>query len=339
MQYISQVKNLEGKRILLRIDANVSLKNGKIAPEGAFRIDAIIPTIAFLREKKCKIILVTHVGRPEGTYVSALSAKPIATYLQKCLKIHIPIVRDLGDLKTNDVVMLENVRFYKGEEKNSIAFAKKLAGCADIYVNDAFGVCHRTAASVVAITKFLPSYGGLLLEKEIRILSKVRENPQQPLVVIIGGAKVETKLPLIRFFAPCAWKVLLGGTLGLVKMVSAASVIKPEDYILENNVAMDIGPETIKRYCEIISKAKTIIWNGPLGVFEQKKYAKGTNAIIHEIARTTAYKVLGGGDTIIAAIQNGKMKSMDHISTGGGAMLAFLAGKSMPGIEALNKSK
>lgn len=255
------------------------------------------------------------------------------------------------------IFLLENLRFLAGEEKNDIELAKQLASLGDFYVNDAFSVCHRNAVSVVAITKFLPSYAGLLLEKEIQNLSLVMEKPKRPLVIILGGAKISDKIGFIENFKSIADYFLIGGgiahnflkaqglpignsifeesTVGFAKkMLKNKNIILPIDYVLKDRKILDIGPNTIKYYSDIIKKAKIIIWNGPMGYFENKKFAKGSEAIANAILKSGAFSVVGGGETAALFNEKNKIKKI-FVSTGGGAMLEYLAGKKLPGIKAL----
>lgn len=404
MKSLKQIKNLKNKRVLVRVDFNVALdKNNQVDSEGAFKIEAVLPTIKYLIAQKAKVILMTHLGRPSfakaaegkprGQSVSSLKTDIVADYLSGILKklvkkvdavIGPKVEKEAAKMKGGEILMLENLRFEKGEEENDKQFAKSLAKLGDVYVNDAFAVCHRPAASVVAITKFLPSYAGLLLEKEIQTLSQVMKKPKKSLVLIMGGLKFETKLPVIEKFLGKADKILLGGGLASTcfkaldygigdslidndylklakKVASHKKVFLPIDVIagkkddacdfyhlplpekprllMKSPYAIyDIGPATILEWARLIKKAQTIIWNGPLGYFEQKPYDTGTLAMARLVAsraKGKAFAVVGGGETVSALRQSGMAEFVDHISTGGGAMLEFLAGKKLPGIEAL----
>lgn len=397
MKSLKSIKNLAGKRVLVRVDFNVALNDkGQILDDEACKVSATLPTIKYLMGKKAKVILMTHLGRPRG-WDKKLSVKPIGKYLGELLKKDIKIIspfgrspvggdiKDVGEIKNGEVVMLENLRFNPGEEKNDIKFAKELAKLGDIYVNDGFGIAHRTTASNVAITKFLPSYAGLLLEQEVKVLNLVKTRPKKPLLVIMGGVKFETKLPVIQKLLPKANWLMLGGALAntcfkalgygvgsslldedylkLAKSIAKnKKVLLPLDVIVgraDRNVCdyrhlprpakptklvnspleiLDIGPETVAEWAKLVKKAKTIIWNGPMGNFENKPFDHGTMAIARLVAaraRGQAYGIVGGGETI-AALRRTKMSDfVDFISTGGGAMLEFLAGKTLPGIKAL----
>ena len=237
-------------------------------------------------------------------------------------------------------MLLENLRFWPEEEKNNLGWAKKLSELGDIYINDAFAVSHRENASVTQLPKLLPSYAGLLLENEIANLSKIMNQPQKPLVLIFGGAKIEDKLPAIKNLLPKANKVLLGSSVvnngAKFTVHDSEKVLKPEDWLTENGKALDIGLLTIQNYTGIIKKAKTVIWNGPVGLFENKKFQAGSAAIAKAIAKSDAFSVVGGGETTQLILQLGLEKKIGFLSTGGGAMLEFLSGKNLPGIEALN---
>jgi phosphoglycerate kinase len=236
------------------------------------------------------------------------------------------------EMQEGEILLLENLRFHKEEEINDKTFSQKLASLGEIYINDAFGVCHRAHASIVGVPKFLPSFAGFLLESEIKNLSKVLENPERPLAAIFGGAKIETKLPTIQKFLDVADFILVGGKIAKEIDFSHPKLYNASDF----NQGLDIGDKTIKEFKEIISRAKTIIWNGPMGFFEKPEFEKGTKKIAQAIAENNGFKIAGGGETLLAIIKYGLEKNFDFLSTGGGAMLDFLAGKKLPGIEALN---
>lgn len=397
MKSIKNIKNLKNKNVLVRVDFNVPINNGKI--EELFRIEAVLPTIKYLIKKKAKIILISHLGRPIAFAQSKkskiknkkFSLEPIAKYLSKLLKKNVKFIGDcigenpkkeISKMKRGEVVLLENLRFYKGEEKNDINFAKELAKLADIYINDAFAVSHRVHASVEAITKFLPSFAGFLLEKEIKVLSSVFQNPRRPLCLVMGGVKLETKLPLIRKFISVADNIIIGGALANTlllaqklavgksfvekKYLKELKPIKISDSIFhlpvdvrvseslsgkkpvfikavgkikENEIILDIGPETEKLFTSIIKSSKMVIWNGPMGFFELDKFLSGSRAIAKAIASSKIYSIVGGGDTIALINKLKLFKKYSFVSTGGGAMLEFLAGKKLPGIEALKLTR
>lgn len=346
MKYLSKLnkKKLNGKTCLLRVDLNIkSLKD-------QFRISSILPTIKYLLKNSSRIVILSHRGRPNGVDPK-LSLKPIAAIISKKLKVKIKFV-SLVDLKkvkkiiesdkNAKVFILENLRFLQGEEKNSDDLAKKLAGLGDIYINDAFAVSHRKNASVFAITKYVESYAGLLMEKELAGLTKATRNPKQPLIVILGGTKIDTKISIVKNLNSQTKFFLLGSSIfNEIKDPKVKNIIRnkkcliPIDFLKRNEKFFDIGPETIALYEKIISGAKTIIWNGPVGMFEDKKYSKGTTGIAKSIIKSKAFKVIGGGETANFILNKKMDKNIDLLSTGGGAMLDFLAGKKMPGIKAL----
>jgi phosphoglycerate kinase len=362
---------LKGKTVLLRVDFNVEIEKGRILDD--YRIRVSLPTIQFLIRLRAKPILMSHRGRPKGKE-EKYSLRPISQYLAKLLGRRVIFFETWKDLELiwkvvpeGTIGMLENLRFWPGEEKNDAKFAKTLAKLGDLYINDAFSVSHRLNASVDAITKFLPSYAGLLLEKELTVLSKIKQKSQKPFVLIFGGKKLSDKLPLLETFLPRVDAVLTGGgvantflaALGFPvgrsfiekKLLKKAqlmfrksnSIFLPQDWRTKNDAIFDIGPKTEKLYETIIKKARTILWNGPMGVFEESKFAKGSYRVARSISKNKrAFSVVGGGETVACfrqAITNYQLpitKTHIFLSTGGGAMLEYLAGKKLPGIEALN---
>jgi len=385
MQVIDGI-DVKNKKVLLRADFNVDLdENGKILSD--FRIRAVLPTIDYLFQNGAsRIIIISHLGKPKARD-EKLTLKPVGEKLQQLLGRVVVFLNDcqgekvqkaIGEAVNNSSILLENLRFYPEEENNDNNFAKELASLADIYVNDAFGVCHRLNASVAAVTKFLPSFAGLLLKKEIENLNKVMAGFERPLVLILGGAKISTKLPLIKSFSAMADSILLGGALvntilkawsfsvgqSLVEdeMISEASqigsakaeLILPGDFLVGSSMEakaaeirrlgevqgedwiLDIGPASQMMFSDIIKKAKTIVWNGPMGYFENPVFSEGTKKIIEAVAASSAFSVVGGGETLTALEKWNFLDKMSFVSTGGGAMLSYLAGEKMPGIEALN---
>ena len=381
--------NLENKKVLVRCDFNVPLdEEGNITDD--FRIQQSLPTIKYLIEKKAKVILMSHLGKPGGKVVENLRLTPIKDRIEKYLNISVDkaddcigeeVKKKIEKMKEGDVLLLENLRFHSGEESNDLEFARQLADLGDIYVNDAFGTCHRKHASIVGIPKFLPSFAGLLLKKELDAFSKVVLNPSRPLVVIIGGAKIESKIKVIKYFLKNSDHLLIGG-----KIANSILIVKgvllgrpwPDEEVVEeikkfdltspnlhlpvdvlasptetgkygtrvsapgrvrkDELLLDIGPETIKMFSKIIGLANTIIWAGPMGFFENPLFEKGTREIAEAIIKNQkAFKVAGGGDTISALRKFHLEKWFNHISTGGGAMLGFLAGEELPGISALER--
>jgi len=385
--------DLKGKPVFLRVDFNVPLdENCKITDDT--RIKAVLPTLNYLINNKCKIILASHLGRPKGKCNPKLSLKPVAERLSELIVPEVILASGVigehveklkVDLKENQVLLLENLRFHEEETRNDEDFARKLAHGVDSYVNDAFGACHRKHASVMAITHYVEnSAAGFLVEKEIKYLDEVIHFPQKPYVVILGGVKVSDKIPVIENLLNKASDILIGGAmaytflksqdfnvgLSLVeedKKETAINILNmakkkgvnfylPEDHIIaselsseaaestiENSpipsdfMALDIGPRTAKKYSDIIAKAKTIFWNGPMGVFEIEKFSHGTVKIAEAIARSEALSIVGGGDTIAAIYKTGVSEKISHISTGGGAALEYVAKETLPGIEALKE--
>ncbi|MBI4692369.1 MAG: phosphoglycerate kinase [Candidatus Terrybacteria bacterium] len=335
--------NVKGKRILLRADFNVPMEKGKIVDD--FRIQRTLPTINFLRKKGAKVIIISHL-----TDGRAKSLKPVAEYLSKRVG--------------GEVILLENIRNYPGEEKNDKKFAKQLAKLGDIYVNDAFSVSHRNHASIVGIPKYLPSYTGFLFEEEYKNLKNTFK-PKHPFLFILGGVKFGTKLPVLEKFMKIADKIYIGGALAnnffwvkkidvgeslldkklfasrrIKKILRNPKIVLPIDVKKKNSVILDIGPLAIKELSLLIKEEKFILWNGPLGNFEEKGFEKGTMAAARAIAGSKAISVIGGGDTI-AAIKKAKipLKKFSFVSTAGGAMLEFLAHGTLPGIEALTQTR
>ena len=390
MKTIKEIKNLKNKKVLVRVDFNVPVgDDGIVDNKEDWRIKASLPTIEYLLEKKAKIILMAHLGRPgkkleTGNWKLEYSLKPVADRLEKLLNKKVKFVdncvgdkveRTVSKIKAGEIIMLENLRFYEEEKDNDKEFAKKLASLADIYINNAFSVSHRKHASVHAITKFLPSYAGLLLEKEVTILSKAINNPKRPATIIIGGAKVKTKVPIIKNLTDKVDHILVGGVvanvilkikgidtgrsllngvdLKKVKEINFGSeeLYVPVDVIVYNpktkkislqavgkvgdNEILDIGTESANLYSKIISDSETIIWNGPMGMFENKNFSFGTREIAKAVAKKSNCTIIGGGDTIAAVDKFGDLEKITYVCTGGGAMLEFLAGKKLPGIEVL----
>lgn len=311
------------KRVLVRCDFNVPLDDkGNILDD--FRIQKTIPTIEYLIERGAKVTLMSHLGSPGGKFVKELVMDPIAKRLQELLG--------------KKVELLENLRFNPGEESNDENFTKELAQKGDIYINDAFGACHRAHSSIVGVPKYLPSGAGLLLEKEIMCLTRLSTNPERPLVAIIGGKKVEDKSKVIDKISEIADFVLVSGLIKKeiddknLKFKYPEKIIGPVDEMGEGK---DVGPETIKLFREKIFQAKTIFWNGPLGKVEEEEFANGTQELAKAIIDSGAFSVIGGGETVEFINKLGLGEKFSHLSTGGGAMMEFLAGDNLPGIEVL----
>jgi phosphoglycerate kinase len=389
---------LAGKRVFIRVDFNVPLDDNNEITDDT-RIRAALPTISYAIEKGAKIILASHLGRPKGKpqlkYSLGSVLKRLRELLGKAVKFaHAAIgeeVRQMADgLEAGDVLMLENLRFHEGEEKNDPEFARQLAELADVYVNDAFGTAHRAHASTEGITHFVEkSAAGLLMEKELRYLSKALENPEHPFVVILGGAKVSDKIAVIENLLKTADSILIGGAMAytflksqgvetgrslveddklelaqdLLQRAKASGVelLLPADNLVvdksfwdkdtetvefhlcsvyeikPDEAGLDIGKAAVQQFSEKIKTAKTVVWNGPMGMFERKPFDTGTRAIAEAVASSGATTIVGGGDSVAAVTEAGVADRITHISTGGGASLEFLAGDILPGVAALSE--
>lgn len=317
---MKSVKDTEvsGKKVFLRGDLDAPIKNGQVADD--FRLQKMLPTINYLIKNKAKVILAGHLDRPGGKIVEELKMDPLRQWFKD----------------RADVEILENLRFNSGEEKNDPEFAKELAALAEIYVNDCFSTSHRRHASIVGVPKHLPSFAGLHLVEETETLRKVRESAKRPLVFIIGGGKAETKIPLVKKISRLADKILLGGSLMFAKSLEEAPKVRfPVDAVRID----DIGPKTIEMFKNSLDDAGTVVWNGPLGVTEAEEFEVGTREIAQTLAKSPAYTVVGGGDTIAALNRFGLRDKMNFVSTGGGAMLEFLAEGTLPGLEVLGWKK
>ena len=379
--------NVSGKKVLVRVDFNVPVDSKGLIIEDA-RIRGAIPTIRYLIEKDCKIIVMSHFGRPKGNFIESLRMDGIARQLSQLLNAKVTKLDDCigsevrsaaGSMQNREILLLENLRFYEGEEKNDEVFAQELASLAEIYVNDAFGASHREHASVDAITKFLPSCAGFLLEKEIMTLGKLMKNPERPFVAVLGGAKISDKLKLIENLLNKVDRVLIGGAMaftllkaegfevgkskiegsfiGEAKKLLSDKVVLPVDAAVAdgfysgakarivslkemgNNYGLDIGPQTVRLFQKYLSQAKTVVWNGPMGVFEFENFSNGTVEIAKCISALNVTTIIGGGDTIASSRKAGVAGKFSHVSTGGGAMLKFMEGSHMPAIAALTRSE
>ena len=384
------VKDIEvkGKRALVRCDFNVPLKDGVITDD--IRIVSALPTIRYLMEGGAKVILMSHLGRPDGEPKKKFTLAPVAERLSKLLGTEVKFVSSdtvvddkvreaAAELKDGEVMLLENVRFRKEETKNGADFARELAQLGDFFVNDAFGTAHRAHASTAGVADYLPAVSGFLIEKEVEFLGNAVENPKRPFVAIMGGAKVGDKIPVIENLLKKVDTLIIGGGMAytffksqgleigtsildkdnvelaaeLLKKAEAAGVkmllpvdcvcgkefkndteyaVFDRDKIPADMMGLDIGPETAELYRQAVAEAATVVWNGPMGVFEMPNFAKGTRAVAEALAESNAVTVIGGGDSAAAVEQFGLADKMTHISTGGGASLEFLEGKVLPGI-------
>jgi phosphoglycerate kinase len=339
--------DLNKKRVLVRCDFNVPFSPEREILDD-FRIRETIPTIEYLIKKEAKVILMSHLGKPEGKIVENLRLDKIQEKLIEYLDLSIVKAPDcigkeienwVSEMAPGEILLLENLRFHKEEEKNDENFAKALAKLGDIYINEAFACSHRFHASIVGVPKYLPSGAGFLLEKEINSLNKIIENPQKPLVSIFGGDDPDFKM-VDKISNTADW-ILIGELVGKgieignTKLKYPEKVIKPVDGI---DGGRDIGPKTMKLFKEKILRAKTIFWSGPLGKIEEERFQKGTKEVAKAIIESGAFSVIGGGETIEFINKLGFIDRFSHVSTGGSAMLAYLAGEKLPGIEALRSA-
>ena len=323
-------ENITAKKVIARGDLDVPLENGQI--EDATRIEKTIPTLKNLLDNQNQVFLISHVGRPEGRDPK-LSFKLLLPKLEELLGERVVLQEDFAQTVSGKIVLFENLRFWSEEEANDLEFAKKLASYGEVYVNECFSVAHRNHASVALLPTLLPAYAGLELGKEVTELKKILENPERPLVAIIGGAKLETKLPAITNLAKVADKVLVGGKL----MFEIGDSALPENVVVATDDIdqKDIGPLSLELFKKEIEKARMIVWNGPVGLFEESQYALGTKKLAEMVANSSAYSLVGGGDTIAALKEIGMLQKIDFVSVGGGAMLEFLEGKKLPALMAL----
>lgn len=393
-KYTPDELELKGKRVLLRVDFNVPLKeseDGVLSVADDTRIRAALPTIKSVMEKQAKVILMSHLGRPKGERVSKYSLSPVADHLESLLGVRVrfatcltgeTVADAISDMPAGGVIVLENTRFEKGETKNDETLANELAELADVFINDAFGTAHRAHASTVGVAKKVPLTAmGYLLQKEVKYLGELMASPERPFVAVIGGAKVSDKIGVIEALLERVDHLLIGGAMSYTflkalghsigtslfeedKLEEALSLYQnasgriklPVDHIVadafsndaniqtvegdipEGYMGLDIGPESVSQYRNLLLEAKTVVWNGPMGVFEMSHFAEGTKSIAQALADVTAkgaMTVVGGGDSVAAITQMGYEDRVSHVSTGGGAMLEFLEGKTLPGIAAI----
>ncbi len=380
--------DVKGKKVLVRVDFNVPIKDGKVTDDT--RITAALPTIQYLLDNGAAVILCSHLGRPKEGPDPAYSMKPVAEHLATLISAPVKFAEDCigpvaekaaAELKPGEVLVLENTRFHPEETKNDPAMAKALASLADLYVNDAFGSAHRAHASTAGVAEYLPSAAGFLMEKEIRYLGNAIADPVRPFVAILGGAKISDKIGVINNLLTKADKILIGGGMANTFLAakgyqmgdslveaevidqakellekSAGKLVLPVDLVIadafdaEANMkvipvgdvpagwrVLDIGPETVKAFGAEIASAGTVVWNGPMGVFELPRFAEGTYGVAKAVANSKAISIIGGGDSVAAINQSGLSDKITHISTGGGASLEMLEGLELPGVALLSE--
>ncbi len=383
---------VKGRRVLVRVDFNVPLDGARVVDDS--RIRAALPTIELLRKQGAKVILASHLGRPKGQRLSEFSLKPVAARLAELLDTDVRFMDStVGDdvpesaeaLEDGQIMLLENLRFNEGESANDPFFAKKLAGLAEVFVNDAFGVAHRAHASTVGVTEYLPSVAGLLLEKEVSVIEQFLESPKRPFIACLGGNKISDKIKVIDRFLDIVDGIIVGGGMcftffkakgydigsSIVELdqldavramtekaqrnkvnlylptdiIAATEISKSADYKLvaadsipDGWLGLDIGPETIDIFSQVLVSAKTVFWNGPMGVFEIPQFAQGTKAVAQAVSEATGYgslAIVGGGDSLAALKMFNLEDNVSFASTGGGASLKILEGTALPGVEAL----
>lgn len=370
--------DVRGKRVFVRVDYNVPIKDGVVTSDK--RIRATKPTIDLLLEKGARVVLASHLGRPKGKPTPEFSLRPVAQKASEVLNVPVTFVDDCLKTPPDDrIVLLENLRFYKEEEANDAEFARKLAAHCDVYVNDAFGAAHRAHASTAALPGLLkPAVAGLLMEAELKYLGEALSNPKRPFVAVLGGAKVSDKIPVIENLIDKCDAIIIGGGMAFTFLAAqgyevgksllekdqiglcqdlltkalkrSVEILLPADVTLDSTdtvnvdsipverAGYDIGPESVAIFAQRLKDAATVVWNGPMGIFEDDRFAQGTLGIARAIAESKAISIVGGGDSVAAVSKLGLADKMSHISTGGGASIEFLEGKILPGVEALDKA-
>jgi phosphoglycerate kinase len=382
--------DVTGRRVLVRVDYNVPIEDGRIVDDA--RILESLPTLRALLSEGAALIVATHRGRPQGEVVENLRVAPLAAHLSELLGLDVAVAPGvagpevglfLADLQPGQVAMLENLRFDPGEEADDPAFSRHLAELADVFVNDAFGTAHRAHASTEGVAHLLPSGAGLLMQKEVAVLSGVLSQPKEPLVAIVGGAKISTKIGVMQHLLPRVSKLLVGGAMACTLLKAAGAevgdskaeddqletarrlldvggdkLVLPRDAIVADRFSadatrqtvsataipsgwmmLDVGPQTVAAFAEAVAAAGTVVWNGPLGVYEMPPFRVGTEAVARAVAASPAVSVVGGGDLAAALADMGLEGSITHVSTGGGATLEFLEGKELPGIRVLEETR
>lgn len=391
LRTIEALGDLAGRRVLVRCDLNVPIREGKV--EDDLRVRASVPTLRELLEREARLVVCSHLGRPKGKVVEELRLDPVAASLERELGAEVvkldqvvgaEVERAVAGAPAGSVVLLENLRFHPGEEANDPAFARQLAALAEAYVGDAFGAAHRAHASVATVPRLLPSAAGRLLQREVEVLSRLLEGAERPFVAILGGAKVSDKLGVVRNLALRVDALLIGGAMAFTFLAARGvevgrSLVErdrleevrqavafaegrgvlvqlPEDVVVapepslevpretvrasaipRDRMGLDIGPRTVEEFARTVADAATVLWNGPMGVFELEPFSAGTRGVAHAVAGARGYTVVGGGDTLAALARFGLLDSVDHASTGGGASLEFLEGRELPGVAVLRE--
>jgi phosphoglycerate kinase len=393
LRTIEDLGDLSGRRVFLRADLNVPLEGGRVADD--LRIRATVPTIDDLRKRGAALVVASHLGRPKGRVVDELRMGPVADRLGELAGMEVAALDEVvGDdvvaacahIGPGEVLLLENLRFHPGEEANDPAFADELASLADVYVDDAFGAAHRAHASVVALAERLPPAAGLLLLREVEVLSRLLEGPEKPFVAVLGGAKVSDKLAVIASLLERVDALLIGGAMAFTLIAAQGGevgdslvepdrieevretlrladekgvpILLPEDVVAAPEAALDaraetvpanaiprglkgldVGPRTVEEFTRVLADARTVFWNGPMGVFELEPFSLGTRGVAQAVAAASAFTVVGGGDSVAAIRRFGYEEHVDHLSTGGGASLEFLEGRELPGVAVLRQDR